>query len=59
MSGYAVARAIRSDPSLRGVRLVAITGYALPEDAERATEAGFDAHLAKPLSMERLFEGWA
>jgi CheY-like chemotaxis protein len=33
---------------------VALTGYALPEDLERARQAGFDEHLAKPPSMERL-----
>ena len=34
--------------------LVALTGYALPEDVARAREAGFDRHLAKPPSLERL-----
>jgi CheY-like chemotaxis protein len=48
MDGYAVARALRADPKLGSIPLVALTGYALPEDVERATAAGFDAHLAKP-----------
>jgi len=33
---------------------VALTGYAQPEDRERAAEAGFDAHLAKPPSIDAL-----
>ncbi len=33
---------------------IAITGYAQPEDRERAAEAGFDAHLAKPPSLDEL-----
>ena len=33
---------------------MALTGYALPEDVARAEEAGFDAHLAKPPSLEAL-----
>lgn len=52
MSGYDVARAFRADKTLCNVALVALTGYALPEDKFRATEAGFDLHLAKPLSLQ-------
>jgi CheY-like chemotaxis protein len=48
MDGYAVARAFRADAGLRDVRLVAVSGYAQPEDRERAVRAGFDAHVAKP-----------
>jgi CheY-like chemotaxis protein len=33
---------------------VALSGYAQPEDVARATEAGFDAHVAKPPSPEEL-----
>ncbi len=54
--GYAVARAVRSDPSNGRVFLVALTGYASPEDRQRAIEAGFDRHLAKPPSLEQLEE---
>ena len=54
MSGYAVAQALRADDALNGVFLVALSGYALPEDLQRAQEAGFDRHLAKPPNMEKL-----
>jgi len=54
MDGYAVARAFRADEALRATYLVALTGYALPQDAARAKEAGFDQHLAKPCSVEEL-----
>jgi two-component system CheB/CheR fusion protein len=54
LDGYAVARAIRADPALRATRLVALSGYAQPEDRERAREAGFDAHLAKPPRLDEL-----
>jgi signal transduction histidine kinase/ActR/RegA family two-component response regulator len=54
IDGYAVARALRADEELRRFTLVALTGYAQPDDATRARAAGFDAHLAKPVSMEAL-----
>ena len=54
MNGYDVARAIRADPTLSTLPLVALTGYATPEDVRRAREAGFDRHVAKPLDVEVL-----
>lgn len=54
MDGYEVARALRSEAELSGVHLVAITGYALPEDQRRAVEAGFERHLVKPPSLYAL-----
>ncbi len=54
MDGYDVARAIRGHPGLRDVHLVAVSGYALPEDVRRAKEAGFEQHLPKPPSLEQL-----
>jgi signal transduction histidine kinase/CheY-like chemotaxis protein len=54
MDGYEVATALRADPELATVFLVALTGYASPEEVARAREVGFDAHLAKPPSLERL-----
>jgi PAS domain S-box-containing protein len=56
ISGYEVARTLRSDPALNATRIVAISGYAHPEDHDRGRRAGFDAHLAKPASLETLDE---
>ena len=54
MSGYEVARAFRADEHLRDSVLVAVTGYALPDDRRRCAEAGFDHHLAKPVDLSQL-----
>jgi len=54
LDGYAVARRLRDDPTGRRLRLVALTGYGLPEDRERALAAGFDAHVVKPIDLEKL-----
>jgi two-component system CheB/CheR fusion protein len=59
MDGFDVARAFRADDALRGTYLVALSGYAQPEDVLRASEAGFDQHLAKPPSLERLEQALA
>ncbi|WP_241495926.1 hybrid sensor histidine kinase/response regulator [Paraburkholderia monticola] len=54
VDGFDVARAVRSDHSLNGIMLVALTGYAAESDKSRALAAGFDYHLTKPLSLEKL-----
>ena len=52
VDGYAVARALRADPELASITLIALSGYALPDDQRKAAEAGFDRHLAKPVPLE-------
>ena len=54
MDGLEVARALRSEPSLRQTRVVALTGFGQQEDRRRSEAAGFDAHLVKPVSPEEL-----
>jgi signal transduction histidine kinase len=56
VDGSAVARALRANGDLPGTRLVALSGYAQPEDKRRATDAGFDAHLSKPPPLDALSE---
>jgi len=54
MDGYAVLREIRNDPELQGVRVVALTAFAMQGDRERALEAGFDDYLTKPVTVAKL-----
>ncbi|GIK87982.1 MAG: hypothetical protein BroJett026_34630 [Betaproteobacteria bacterium] len=54
MSGYDVARALRSDPATRGAVLVACTGYGRDEDRHLAADSGFDRHAVKPVTAEAL-----
>jgi PAS domain S-box-containing protein len=54
MDGYEGARRLRADKTVASTYLVALTGYALPEDLAKAKEAGFDEHVAKPASLERI-----
>jgi CheY-like chemotaxis protein len=55
ISGYEVARRLREALGRR-VQLVALTGYGQPQDRAQAEQAGFDAHLVKPVDPTRLFE---
>ena len=52
--GYELARQCRATAKGRRVFLVALTGYGQPEDHGRATDAGFDAHLVKPVNPAAL-----
>ncbi len=54
VDGYEVARILRSDPRLRSICMVALSGYAGPEDVARSKESGFDRHFAKPPNLEAL-----
>jgi CheY-like chemotaxis protein len=54
MSGYDVAREMRSRDPQRRAALVALTGWGQEDDRRRAREAGFDHHLVKPAEIEAL-----
>ena len=54
MDGYAVARAVRKEHGTVGLRLIAMTGYGQASDRESAFAAGFDAHIVKPASAEKI-----
>jgi PAS domain S-box-containing protein len=54
MDGFAVARAVRADPALSATYLIALSGYALPDDVRRSIAAGFNRHMAKPADLNKL-----
>jgi CheY-like chemotaxis protein len=54
MDGYAVARAVRSDPRFASTRLIALSGYGQPDDRRRTADVGFDEHLVKPVEHDVL-----
>ncbi len=61
MDGYEVARRLRREVELRGVVLVALTGWGQEEDRRRSQEAGFNHHLVKPVEpdlLNKLIAGW-
>jgi len=54
MDGYGLARALRAVSGGAGMFLVALSGYGREQDKERARDAGFDAHLTKPVDIHAL-----
>ena len=54
MDGFEVARQLRASQGGEAVKLVAQTGWGQEEDRRRTREAGFDAHLAKPVDVAAL-----
>ena len=55
MDGYEVARQLRLQPRSRRVTLIALTGWGQQQDRDRTADAGFDAHLVKPVAEAQLF----
>jgi PAS domain S-box-containing protein len=56
LDGYEVSRRIRASSWGQAVQLIAVSGWARPEDQKRSAEAGFNRHLVKPVDPLTLIE---
>jgi len=54
MDGYEVARRLRADDATRGIAAIAVTGYTTPTARNASLDAGFDAHVSKPVDRDQL-----
>lgn len=54
MDGHELARRLKAERETQRIRLIAVTGYGQPRDRVASTEAGFDAHLVKPVDLHEL-----
>ncbi|MBI5523778.1 MAG: response regulator [Desulfarculus sp.] len=52
MDGYAVAKALKADPRLAMVPIVAVTSYAMAGDRERILASGCNGYIEKPINPE-------
>lgn len=54
VDGYEVARRMRQESRLNGLKLIALTGWGKDEDRQLSKSAGFDHHLVKPVDFDQL-----
>jgi two-component system CheB/CheR fusion protein len=54
MSGYELIGALRKAPRTAKIPAIALTGFGRAQDAAQALQAGFNAHLGKPVSLDSL-----
>lgn len=56
MDGFAVLRAVRSEPRFAALPVLALTAFAMQGDREKALAAGFDGYITKPIDIMLLRE---
>ena len=49
MDGLTLTRRLKSSPRYRGLRIVAVTAFAMRGDAQKARDAGCDGYITKPI----------
>jgi CheY-like chemotaxis protein len=54
MDGLELTRQLKADPECRGIRIIALTAYAMKGDEEKALAAGCDGYVTKPIDTESL-----
>ena len=52
LDGFEVAAALRRDPALQAMRIIAVTGRASEDDRQRSKEVGIDYYIVKPMGLE-------
>jgi len=55
MDGYAATRALRQQPRLKDLPVIAMTANAMAGDREKVIAAGMNDHIAKPINVDELF----
>jgi len=56
MNGYELAEALRRLSKYQSIPMIAVTGYCEYDDRSRALQAGFSAHLTKPIDPSQLLD---
>jgi two-component system, cell cycle response regulator DivK len=56
MDGYSVARALRKNPALENIPIIAVTSFAMPGDRENALAAGCTGYIEKPIDPDTFME---
>jgi two-component system cell cycle response regulator DivK len=53
MDGFEVLRRLRGDAATASIPVVALTAFAMQQDRERASGAGFEGYLVKPIDVRQ------
>ena len=56
LDGYSVVRQLRQNLRFTGLKVVAVTAFAMQGDREKALAAGFDGYITKPIDTYNLEE---
>ena len=56
LDGFTVCKRLKQDPTTRAIRIIAMTGYASPENIQHILEAGAEACLVKPFEKQDLLD---
>jgi CheY-like chemotaxis protein len=54
LNGWEATRTLRTNPAIRDIPVIALTAHALPDDRQRAIEAGCDSYQSKPVDFPEL-----
>lgn len=54
MDGFTAMQALKSDPVTKGIKIIALTSFAMKGDKEKIMDAGFDYYIAKPVDTREL-----
>ena len=54
MDGMTAASILKGDPATKGLKIIALTSFAMRGDKEKFLAAGFDDYLSKPISTREL-----
>ena len=54
MDGMTAGRILKGDPATSGLKIIALTSFAMRGDQEKFMKAGFDGYLSKPINTREL-----
>ncbi|MCM2265891.1 MAG: response regulator [Desulfuromonadales bacterium] len=54
MDGMTASHLLKGDPATSGLKIIALTSFAMQGDKEKFLAAGFDDYLSKPISTRKL-----
>ncbi|MFM2417675.1 MAG: hypothetical protein RL385_2398, partial [Pseudomonadota bacterium] len=55
IDGFETCRALRALPGGSAAKIVALTGFGQESDREATRDAGFDAHITKPIELDDVY----